>query len=60
MTVYDATFSIPAAFKPQSYENTLGEYLAKNGKKQGKPECGRRTVFPCKGVPAHVTPEILV
>ncbi|MBN2879116.1 MAG: 2,3-bisphosphoglycerate-independent phosphoglycerate mutase [Clostridia bacterium] len=34
MTVYDATFDIPAAFKPQSYENTLGEYLAKNGKKQ--------------------------
>ena len=34
MTVYDATFDVPVAFRPQTYENTLGEYLAKQGLKQ--------------------------
>ncbi len=35
MTQYDATMPIvEVAFKPQSLKNTLGEYLAANGKKQ--------------------------
>ena len=35
MTQYDATFkNVKVAYKPQSLENTLGEYLAKNGLKQ--------------------------
>ena len=34
MTVYDAKFTIDAAFKPQSYNNTLGEYLSNLGLKQ--------------------------
>ena len=34
-TQYDATFShVQVAFKPQSLKNTLGEYLASQGKKQ--------------------------
>ncbi|MBQ0097539.1 MAG: 2,3-bisphosphoglycerate-independent phosphoglycerate mutase [Oscillospiraceae bacterium] len=35
MTQYDATMpNVSVAFKPQSLENTLGEYLANNGKTQ--------------------------
>ena len=34
MTIYDATFQVPVAYRPQAYENTLGEYLAKQGMKQ--------------------------
>ncbi|MBQ3108042.1 MAG: 2,3-bisphosphoglycerate-independent phosphoglycerate mutase, partial [Clostridia bacterium] len=36
MTQYDKTFGdkLHVAFKPESLKNTLGEYLAKNGKKQ--------------------------
>ncbi|MEG0585614.1 MAG: 2,3-bisphosphoglycerate-independent phosphoglycerate mutase [Christensenellaceae bacterium] len=35
MTQYDKTFQhVHVAFKPQSLDNTLGEYLAKNHKKQ--------------------------
>ncbi|WP_343101631.1 2,3-bisphosphoglycerate-independent phosphoglycerate mutase [Romboutsia sp. MSSM.1001216sp_RTP31141st1_G3_RTP31141_220114] len=35
LTTYDITIkNVHVAFKPQSLENTLGEYLAKNGKKQ--------------------------
>ncbi len=35
MTQYDATMpNVEIAFKPQSLTNTLGEYLAKNGKTQ--------------------------
>lgn len=35
MTQYDLTFKgLHIAYKPQSLESTLGEYLAKNGKKQ--------------------------
>jgi len=34
MTVYDATFDVDVAFRPQTYDNTLGEYLAKQGMKQ--------------------------
>ncbi len=35
MTQYDVTFkNVKVAYKPQSLENTLGEYLAKNGLKQ--------------------------
>lgn len=35
MTQYDKTFeNVSVAYKPQSLENTLGEYLSKNGKKQ--------------------------
>lgn len=35
LTTYDATFeNVEIAFKPQSLENTLGEYLSKNGKTQ--------------------------
>lgn len=35
MTQYDATMpNVQVAFKPQSLENTLGEYLANNGLKQ--------------------------
>lgn len=34
MTVYDATFQVPVAFRPQTYDNTLGEYLSKKGLKQ--------------------------
>ncbi len=35
MTQYDATFkNVKVAYKPQSLENTLGEYLAKNNLKQ--------------------------
>lgn len=35
MTQYDKTFeNVYVAYKPQTLENTLGEYLAKNGKKQ--------------------------
>jgi 2,3-bisphosphoglycerate-independent phosphoglycerate mutase len=35
MTQYDKTFeNVSVAYKPQSLDNTLGEYLAKNGKRQ--------------------------
>ncbi|MDB8789201.1 2,3-bisphosphoglycerate-independent phosphoglycerate mutase [Romboutsia sp. 1001216sp1] len=35
LTTYDITIkNVHVAFKPQSLENTLGEYLAKNGKNQ--------------------------
>lgn len=34
MTQYDATIAAPVAFPPQSYEDTLGEVLAKHGLKQ--------------------------
>ena len=35
MTQYDATMpNVEVAFKPQSLDNTMGEYLSKNGKKQ--------------------------
>lgn len=35
MTQYDKTFkNVHVAFKPQTLKNTLGEYLAKNGKTQ--------------------------
>jgi 2,3-bisphosphoglycerate-independent phosphoglycerate mutase len=35
MTQYDKTFeNVFVAYKPQSLNNTLGEYLAKNGKRQ--------------------------
>ena len=34
MTVYDATFDVPVAFRPQTYKNTLGEYVADKGMKQ--------------------------
>ncbi len=35
MTQYDKTFeNVTVAYKPQSLDNTLGEYLAKNGKRQ--------------------------
>lgn len=34
LTQYDKTIQAPIAFKPQVLENTLGEYLAKNGLKQ--------------------------
>ena len=35
MTQYDKTFpNIHVAYKPQTLENTLGEYLSKNGVKQ--------------------------
>ena len=35
MTQYDKTFqNVHVAYKPQTLENTLGEYLSKNGKKQ--------------------------
>ena len=35
LTTYDITIkNVHVAFKPQSLENTLGEYLAKNGKAQ--------------------------
>lgn len=35
MTQYDKTFeNIHVAYKPQTLKNTLGEYLAENGKKQ--------------------------
>jgi 2,3-bisphosphoglycerate-independent phosphoglycerate mutase len=34
MTVYDATFDVPVAFRPQTYKNTLGEYIANKGLKQ--------------------------
>lgn len=34
MTQYDAAIAAPVAFPPQSYEDTLGEVLAKNGLKQ--------------------------
>ena len=35
MTQYDATMpNVEVAYKPESLTNTLGEYLAKNGKKQ--------------------------
>lgn len=34
LTVYDAKFDVPVAYIPQSYDNTLGEYLAKQGFKQ--------------------------
>ena len=35
LTTYDVTITnVHVAFKPQSLENTLGEYLAKNGKSQ--------------------------
>lgn len=35
LTTYDVTIkNVHVAFKPQSLENTLGEYLAKNGKTQ--------------------------
>ncbi|SHK21979.1 phosphoglycerate mutase [Anaerobranca californiensis DSM 14826] len=33
-TQYDEALDVPVAFKPQSITNTLGEVLAKNGKKQ--------------------------
>ncbi len=34
MTVYDATFPVDVAFRPESYKNTLGEYLANNNMTQ--------------------------
>ena len=35
MTQYDKTFEgVQVAYKPQTLDNTLGEYLAKNGKRQ--------------------------
>lgn len=34
LTEYDEKFTLPVAYKPLSYENTLGQYLAKLGKKQ--------------------------
>jgi 2,3-bisphosphoglycerate-independent phosphoglycerate mutase len=34
MTQYDATISAPVAFPPQTLNNTLGEVLADNGRKQ--------------------------
>ncbi len=34
MTQYDAKLDLPVAFKPQSLENNLGEYLAQRGFKQ--------------------------
>jgi 2,3-bisphosphoglycerate-independent phosphoglycerate mutase len=35
MTPYDATFkNVDVAYSPQTYKNTLGEYLAKNGVRQ--------------------------
>ena len=35
MTQYDKTFeNVHVAYKPQSLTNTLGEYLAKNQKRQ--------------------------
>lgn len=35
MTQYDKTFKgVHVAYKPETLQNTLGEYLAKNGKKQ--------------------------
>ena len=35
MTQYDASMpNVEVAFKPQTLENTLGEFLAKNGKTQ--------------------------
>ncbi len=35
LTTYDITIkNVNVSFKPQSFENTLGEYLAKNGKTQ--------------------------
>lgn len=34
LTQYDATFHIPVAYSPDDLKNTLGEYLAKNNKKQ--------------------------
>lgn len=34
LTQYDVTFDIPVAYAPDELKNTLGEYLAKNGKKQ--------------------------
>ncbi len=34
LTQYDVTIEAPVAFPPQNLENTLGEVLAQNGKKQ--------------------------
>ncbi len=34
MTQYDINIDAPAAFKPQNFKNTLGEYLARQGLKQ--------------------------
>ncbi len=34
MTQYDETFDLPIAFPPAHIDNTLTEYLSKNGKKQ--------------------------
>jgi 2,3-bisphosphoglycerate-independent phosphoglycerate mutase len=34
LTQYDVTFDIPVAYAQDELKNTLGEYLAKNGKKQ--------------------------
>lgn len=34
MTLYDATIAAPVAFPPQTYEDTLGEVLAKQGLQQ--------------------------
>lgn len=34
MTEYDATFPLPVAFRKEELTNTLGEYVAKMGKKQ--------------------------
>lgn len=34
LTQYAASIPAPSAFKPESLENVLGEYLAKNGKSQ--------------------------
>ncbi len=34
MTQYDETFDLPIAFPPAHIDNTLAEYLSKNGKKQ--------------------------
>ena len=34
MTEYDATFPLPVAFRKEELANTLGEYIAKQGKRQ--------------------------
>jgi len=34
MTRYDETFDLPIAFPPAQIDNTLAEYMSKNGKKQ--------------------------
>ena len=34
LTEYDQTFTVPVAYSPESFKNTLGEYLANNDKTQ--------------------------